>query len=719
MGEASGNTIKTNLTAEFKAIQDFADFVDTNQDTTATKVKSQIPQWQTEAKYGSGVGLHAEFVPHGTMARGSGSDITTPIDWFYSGRADGGSARYVKGHLLNDHVGGPAKNYNLAPLYEQANHQHENMIESELKGAVAIMQYEARTGKSNFTYNRVIYDVNLGKQSARTHTQTWRTAANFLQACTAKNATVDDILNKKTVGLVDFSTAPQALIDIINAFNIGSGVKISDLINGFNFNALLWELEDYLVRDWYVRLQLIQGDGNIKITRLKLDNPKPDQLNTQFKVVTETGTAGNKWQPYAPTALSPPPLSEIEEFDPNHPLRLEHQLASMSPNEYALFQWWATDTLLVPKPPDYAPNLDLRTYAKTNKDALAVLLKGFDFQEINQLRQSRALQQRVYSFSMGMQFGQMQSKEKIEFGKSFDSNISNEEESQKVIQSKLEIMNSPLRNEEMNSLEDQFTRFERRNAPKKKKLQEEQLSQSQKLQEENEVLQGRLAGAKQGGQGFTDGYKAGYGGLDAKPEEDLTLALKFQFVHGSDRYQRGFKEGFTEDYLQSYKIGYTQGREVGTREYHQGQEQGKTQGYGDGYGAKFYNDSSSSYSNPYILGYKQGYRSAYSRGEKDRADETGYRHGLRDAKARNDFNDATFGTPNYQQHYQTAYKRGFDQGMYDRGYNTGYYDGKQDGRNDRAYNEAPSRTHAEYVRGYGDGYFKGFRRGLGEIQYYF
>jgi hypothetical protein len=712
MGEASGNTIKTDLTAEFKAIQDFADFVDLNRDTTATKVKSQIPKWQTESKFGSGVGLHAEFVPYGTMARGSGIDITTPIDWFYSGRTDGSSARYVKGHLLNDHVGGPAKNYNLAPLHEQANHQHENMIESELKGAVAIMQHQARNNVSNFTYDRVIYDVNLGKQSARTHTQTWRTAADFLQACAEKNATVDDILNKKTVGLVDFSTAPPAITDIINSININKHLKISQLINIFNFSALLWELEDYLVRDWYVRLQLIQGDGNIKITRLKLDNPKPKELNTEFKVVTATGTAGNKWQPEAPKAKSPPPLSETEEFDPKHPLRLEHQLAAMSRNEYELFQWWATDTLLVPKPPDYAPNLDLRTYATTNKDALAVLLKGFNFQEINHRRQSRAQQERLSSFSMGMQFGKMQPEEQFQFGKSLDSSISNKEETQSFIHSKLGIMNSPLRQENLSSLEDQFIRFERRNAPKKKKEQEQQLD----LKEENQVLQGRLDGVKQADQGYKDGYQTGYLGRDAKSKEQLDIALQSQFIVGSDAYQRGFKEGFTEYYLQSYKTGYTQGLEVGTREYQQGLARGKEQGYSDGYGTKFYNDFSKPYSHPYDLGYKNGYHNGYSSGEKKRADELGYRNGLSDAKARNTFNDATFGTTNYQQHYQAAYKRGFDQGMYDRGYNTGYYYGKQDGRNDEAYDETINNPHPEYVRGYGEGYFKGFRQGLKQIR---
>ena len=41
--------------------------------------------------------------------------------------------KYIKGHLLNDHVGGPGEGYNLYPITAKANSEHERLIESKVK----------------------------------------------------------------------------------------------------------------------------------------------------------------------------------------------------------------------------------------------------------------------------------------------------------------------------------------------------------------------------------------------------------------------------------------------------------------------------------------------------------------------------------------------------------------------------------------------------------
>ena len=45
---------------------------------------------------------------------------------------------YVRGHLLNDNIGGPGKSYNLAPITDFTNKQHLNFIEKYVKKAVTV-----------------------------------------------------------------------------------------------------------------------------------------------------------------------------------------------------------------------------------------------------------------------------------------------------------------------------------------------------------------------------------------------------------------------------------------------------------------------------------------------------------------------------------------------------------------------------------------------------
>ncbi len=53
--------------------------------------------------------------------------------------------KYIKGHLLNDHIGGPARAYNLFPITEQANNDHLVFMEKYVKAEVAkgyVMYYK-------------------------------------------------------------------------------------------------------------------------------------------------------------------------------------------------------------------------------------------------------------------------------------------------------------------------------------------------------------------------------------------------------------------------------------------------------------------------------------------------------------------------------------------------------------------------------------------------
>ena len=59
-------------------------------------------------------------------------------------RQRGGASYYIRGHLLNDNVGGPGKWFNMTPLSRQGNKLHESKAESIVKAGVnsgAILEY--------------------------------------------------------------------------------------------------------------------------------------------------------------------------------------------------------------------------------------------------------------------------------------------------------------------------------------------------------------------------------------------------------------------------------------------------------------------------------------------------------------------------------------------------------------------------------------------------
>lgn len=62
-------------------------------------------------------------------------------------------SKYIKGHLLNDNVGGPGEEYNLFPITAAANKEHERNIEHNVKEWVNM-------GKHWVKYNVEVTDIN-------------------------------------------------------------------------------------------------------------------------------------------------------------------------------------------------------------------------------------------------------------------------------------------------------------------------------------------------------------------------------------------------------------------------------------------------------------------------------------------------------------------------------------------------------------------------------
>ena len=83
---------------------------------------------------------------------GTGPEDYAPIwvNLLNLGRGLGKSVRerwYVQGHLLNHNVGGPGRRFNMTPITKQANSDHKNIVEREVKKHVAdgeVLHYTVR-----------------------------------------------------------------------------------------------------------------------------------------------------------------------------------------------------------------------------------------------------------------------------------------------------------------------------------------------------------------------------------------------------------------------------------------------------------------------------------------------------------------------------------------------------------------------------------------------
>ncbi|MBI3230514.1 MAG: DUF4157 domain-containing protein [Burkholderiales bacterium] len=79
----------------------------------------------------------------------------------------GGSANtmYIKGHLLNDHLGGPARTENLFPITQEANGQHVYWVEKYVKAEIAkgyVMEYSVEVPSYTISASQIVGSTRNG-----------------------------------------------------------------------------------------------------------------------------------------------------------------------------------------------------------------------------------------------------------------------------------------------------------------------------------------------------------------------------------------------------------------------------------------------------------------------------------------------------------------------------------------------------------------------------
>ncbi len=135
-----------------------------------------LPKWNAKTDYpvnGAGFGtqmtgpvLTTQDMPKGSGPTQAKHDV---YDKLNKRRAEGGANYYVRGHLLNDNLGGPGQWTNMTPLSRTGNHQHESQAESVVKAGVfsgAIMEYNVKPAyRSRSGADTLIKEARKGRSS--------------------------------------------------------------------------------------------------------------------------------------------------------------------------------------------------------------------------------------------------------------------------------------------------------------------------------------------------------------------------------------------------------------------------------------------------------------------------------------------------------------------------------------------------------------------------
>ena len=171
---------------------------------------SNPPTWGPIVDGGMGSWVKAEFSKNTTYAAGSGASGTkTYLPWndkylTHRGKSlEKSKTIYVRGHLLNDHLGGHSAPYNLVPLTgeataggtENANKVHEGAIESLAKKAVEEMykkrDAEVPSSPSLEDIEKVTYSVKAVWEKRE------RESTKKVKVCLDNFNTILETLNKR------------------------------------------------------------------------------------------------------------------------------------------------------------------------------------------------------------------------------------------------------------------------------------------------------------------------------------------------------------------------------------------------------------------------------------------------------------------------------------------------------------------------------------------
>ena len=236
--------------------------------------KATLPQWGGQAHDGQGTWSEVWFSPDRSWPRGSspGGDLGGGAAWertaFHAGIPGGTplgkSTLYIRGHLLNDHLGGPGLPYNLVALAghagpdtANANARHHTEVEEALKNVVSTMLAWGGRSPSKEQPLAVVYRIEaVWGNHARSNTGIVDTAAQMVDVISknlaywglAPTATVQDLWDRLVNGNGGADKKYWDYVhDAVNAVcdhRVRGEMTVTRLAALMQRNAQLWRWED-------------------------------------------------------------------------------------------------------------------------------------------------------------------------------------------------------------------------------------------------------------------------------------------------------------------------------------------------------------------------------------------------------------------------------------------------------------------------------------------
>ncbi|MEH1857027.1 MAG: DUF4157 domain-containing protein [Nostoc sp.] len=231
---------KLSSTQKEKAIKDKKENIDKLlqklQTPTAKLFGSDLPDWQPPKLGGVNSAGFGKWMKAEALTRvkvGSGSTPTQAkhdtYDILNKRRDKGGAAYYVRGHLLNEKLGGEGKWENMTPLSRAGNGEHEAQFESLVKAAVnsgAIVEYHVEP----------IYQQRSNKTSLKAEVDTHNTSTDA--------ALIKTIIDAEDYVPVALTCHTQRLEKVNNKLQAIGTPRAWSLINEVKRNA-----DDYFIEN--------------------------------------------------------------------------------------------------------------------------------------------------------------------------------------------------------------------------------------------------------------------------------------------------------------------------------------------------------------------------------------------------------------------------------------------------------------------------------------
>ncbi|MCW5316917.1 DUF4157 domain-containing protein [Nostoc sp. KVJ3] len=217
------------------------------------KVAKEKTKW-FERQDKEGRSMKTVIIP-GKVNLAEGSNTSNTVNGYFYGaenlskrKNSSGSALYIKGHLLNDHLGGSGTYFNLVPLTAEklkknktgsndANGIHEKQVESKIK---ELVEKPSQVGSIKYKVESLVPSL----RPARLQTQIVKDFALEFETAAKTNPTENTNEIRDRVIAKDVRFQGGIAQQLITSVGKGNNILPSTLIPILKNNAELWQLED-------------------------------------------------------------------------------------------------------------------------------------------------------------------------------------------------------------------------------------------------------------------------------------------------------------------------------------------------------------------------------------------------------------------------------------------------------------------------------------------